>query len=243
MYRFILIFHFYSICLTAQKLDTGSDLIKLMHDTYNGKWYRNFTFSQNMEFYRNDSLVKKDIWHEAASLPGKLLIKFETKNSQNGVIFSDHQIVSFRNGKASDPTPMIHDLLLVGLDVYFLKPEYTCRLLDSLGYNLNVLRKDTFSGRDVYVVGAQKGDNQSRQFWIDAERLYMHKVIYKQGNKINEVIFSDYYRVKKAWFSPTVIFKSNGKLSLIERYYDIQFKKNLQPDMFDPGKFNSLELN
>ena len=138
---------------------------------------------------------------------------------------------------------MIHDLLLVGLDVYFLKPEYTCRLLDSLGYNLNVLRKDTFSGRDVYVVGAQKGDNQSRQFWIDAERLYMHKVIYKQGNKINEVIFSDYYRVKKAWFSPTVIFKSNGKLSLIERYYDIQFKKNLQPDMFDPGKFNSLELN
>lgn len=237
---------FLTLCifsLRAQLPLNGNELIKKMHQAYQGKWYQHFTFSQTMVFYRNDSVVKKDVWHEAASLPGNLIIKFESKNSKNGVLFSNHQVTSFRNGIASKTTPMIHDLLLIGLDVYFLKPDYTCHLLDSLGYDLRIIRKDTFAGRDVYVVGAEKGNNLSRQFWIDAERLYMHKVIYKQGKSMNEVVFSDYYPIKKAWFSPTIIFKSNGKLSLIERYYDVKFPRKLNPDLFEPSTFNSLVLH
>jgi hypothetical protein len=237
---------YYSNIIVAQQSLTyhsGRDIINAMHEKYSGKWYSHFTFSQNMEFFRNDTIIKKDVWHEAASLPGNLLIKFETKDSGNGMIFSNHKVTSFRNGKASDPAPMIHDLLLVGLDVYFLNPEYTCKLLDSLGYDLNIIRKDTFAGREVYVVGAQKDDHKSRQFWIDAERFYMHKIIYKQGTKINEVIFTDYYPVKKAWFSPTIIFISNGKLNLIERYYDVKFPRKMDESLFDPAKFNSVVLH
>jgi len=229
--------------LLAQLPSNGNELIKKMHQAYQGKWYQYFTFSQTMEFYRNDSVVRKDVWHEAASLPGKLLIKFESKNAENGVLFANHQVTSFRNGIASKPAPMTHDLLLIGLDVYFLKPDYTCHLLDSLGYNLNIIRIDTFAGRNVYVVGAEKGDKLSRQFWIDAERLYMHKIIYKQGKSINEVVFSDFYPIKKAWFSPTIIFKSNGKLSLIERYYDVKFPRKLNPSLFEPLTFNSVVLH
>jgi hypothetical protein len=239
----IIFFILLSISLFGQELRNGKDLIKAMHAAYKGAWYQHFTFSQNMEFYRNDSIIKKDVWHEAASLPGNLLIKFETKSSENGVLFSNNQVISFRNGKSSKPSPMVHDLLLIGLDVYFLKPDYTCHLLDSLGYNLTILRNDTFGGRPVYVVGALKGDNTSRQFWIDTEHLYMHKVVYKQGANINEVVFCDYYKEKKAWFAPTIIFKSNGKLNLIERYYDIRFPKTLSKQLFDPTQFNAVVLH
>lgn len=228
---------------TIPVITNGKELIDAMHTKYaNGKWYKYFTFSQNMEYYRNDSIIKKDIWHEAASLPGKLLIKFKEKNAKNGVLFENNMVHSYTENKDPISLPMVHDLLLVGLDVYFLKPEVTCHLLDSLGYNLSKIRDDVFEGRKVYVVGADKGDLESRQFWIDAERLYMHRIIYKKKKQVNEVVFADYVQKKKYWVAPTIIFKVNGKLNLIEKYEDIKFPKSLNPDLFDPKKFNEVKL-
>ena len=221
----------------------GKELIEAMHKAYApNKWYKYFTFSQNMEFYRNDSIIKKDVWHEAACLPGNLLIKFGEKNSKDGVLFSNFTVHSFQEGKEPRSSPMVHDLLLVGLDVYFLKPETTIRLLDSLGYNLSKIREDVFEGRKVYVVGADKDDLESKQFWIDAERLYMHRIIYKQRTKTNDCVFADYEKIKGNWVSKTIIFKQNGKLNLIERYYDMKFPKSLDEDLFMAEKFNEVKL-
>jgi len=214
-----------------------------MYNKYaDGKWYKYFTFSQNMEYYRNDSIIKKDVWHEAACFPGNLVIKFKDKDSKNGILFENGMVHSYSEGKEPITLHSIHDLLLVGLDVYFLKPEVTLHLLDSLGYKLSKFREDVFEGRKVYVVGADKGDLESRQFWIDSERLYMHRIIYKKKKQVNEVIFADYVQKKKYWVAPTIIFKLNGKLNMIEKYYDIKFPKSLSPDLFDPKKFNTVKL-
>ena len=37
--------------------------------------------------------------------------------------------------------------------------------------------------------------------------------------------------------SKKVTFKNNGKLQLIEQYYDLKFPKELDPYIFDPSKF------
>ncbi len=236
-----LCFNFIAKSQQSLTYPNGKDLLTAMHENYkNGKWYKYMTFSQNMEFYRNDSVVKKDVWHEAAMFPGKLLIKFEKKDAKNGVLFSDFKVTAFREGHEPETSPMVHDLLLLGFDVYFYEPATTSRILDSLGYNLSIVRTDTFNGRNVYVVGAEKGDLKNRQFWVDAERMYVHRIIYKQKNKTNEVIFGDYYKQNKYWISPTVIFKTNGKLTLIERYYDIKTPKKLDHSLFDLQKFNGI---
>jgi hypothetical protein len=249
-YTKILIFFFCcTLTCTGQKKSSkikytdGKELIKAMHKAYApDKWYKYFTFSQNMEFYRNDSVIKKDVWHEAYS-PGSLVIKFGSKDSKDGVLFSDFKVHSFSNGKEPKSAQRVHDLLLVGLDVYFYDPEKTIKVLDSLGYNLSKIHENVFDGRKVYVVGAEKGDSTSKQFWIDAERLYMHRIMYDQKGKINDVIFSDYTKMENYWMSKTIIFKTNGKLGLIERYYDIKFPKSLPTDWFDPKKFNELVLD
>ncbi|MFO0357318.1 MAG: hypothetical protein ACK50A_10200 [Sphingobacteriaceae bacterium] len=220
----------------------GNSLINAMYQKYENKWYKNFSFSQTMEFYRNDSIIKKDVWHEIASLPGNLLIKFGEKDSKDGVLFSNFMVYSFQKDKEMHSSPMVHDLLLVGLDVYFYKPEFTCHLLDSLGYDLSKIREDVFEGRKVYVAGAEKNDLESNQFWIDAERLYMHKIIYKKKGKVSEVVFADYEKMKNYWGSKTIIFKQNGKLNLIERYYDIKFPKNTNINYFNPIMFDKTTL-
>ena len=227
----------------SQKINNGIDVINAMYKKYDGgkKWYKHFSFTQDAVFYRNDSVIKTEVWHEIGSFPGKLAIKFDKKDSKDGVIFSEYKVWSIKDGVVKEPKLFIHDLILVGFDVYFLKPDKTIHLLDSLGYNLKEFHEDVFEGRKVYVVGAQPGDDKSPQFYIDAERLYMSRIIYKKNNHITDCIFTEYEKLNRNWVAKKIIFKNKGKLQLIEKYYDIKFPEELNPDVFNPEKFNLLK--
>lgn len=227
----------------SQKINNGTDVINAMYKKYDGgkKWYKYFSFTQDAIFYRNDSVIKTEVWHEVGSFPGYLAIKFDKKDSKDGVIFSVNKVYSIKDGVAKEPKSFIHDLILVGFDAYFLKPEVTTHLLDSIGYNLNEMHVDVFEGRKVYVVGAQPGDEKTPQFWIDAERFYMNRIIYKKKDNITDCVFSDYEKVDGNWVSKKVIFKNNGQIQLIEKYYDLKFPKELNPDIFNPTKFTEVK--
>lgn len=231
----------YKGILFSQSLISGEDLIKTMHATYKDKWYKNFTFTQDAIFYKDGKADKKEVWYEAAAFPGNLVIKYDSLHSKNGVIFSHHQVTGIKDGIIKKSKPFIHDLLLVGFDIYFLPPEKSIHWLDSLGYNLKLIREDYFDGRKVYVAGAEKGNENSNQFWIDKERLYMHRIIYKKGEILMDVVFSDYDLIDHNWVAKKVLFKQNGQLSLIEQYYNIQFPENLKADLFIPEKFAEAE--
>lgn len=227
---------FISIQVFSQSIQSGKDVINEMYKKYHGKWYTYFTFTQDAFFYKNGKEERKEVWHEAASFPGKLVIKYDSMNSGNGVVFANNTVTGIKDGVAKTTRTFIHDLLLVGFDLYYLLPEKSCKILDSLGYNLSKVREDVFDGRAVYVVGAEKGNDTIPQFWIDKERLYMHRIIYKKGKQM-DVVFSDYEKMQGYWVAKKVIFKSMGELQMIEKYYNIQFPKNLNATIFDPKIF------
>lgn len=127
-------------------------------------------------------------------------------------------------------------------DIYFLKPTVTAHLFDSLGFNLKLVREDIFDGRKVFVVGAEKNDTTRKQFWIDAERLYLHKIIYARKNSISDCVFSNYEKIDNYWVAKTITFKTDGKLETVENYFDIKFPKQIEPSVFDPKKFNEVKL-
>lgn len=225
------------------KYNNGGELIKAMHTAYApDKWYRYLTFSQTMEFYRNDSIVQQEVWHEAYQ-PGCLLIKYRSKDSKEGRLYKNFTQYAFKPGEAMRTAARVHELVLVGFDVYFFNPETTIRVLDSLGFDLSKIREDELNGRKVFVVGADKGDETSRQFWIDARRLYLHRIVYGQSGKMNDVAFDDYEKQQNNWIAKTIRFKTNGKLRLVERYFDIRFPKTLPEAWFDQEKFNTTVLD
>ncbi len=234
-----------SSTLFSQKISNGNDVINAMYKKYDGgkKWYRYFSFTQDAIFYRNDSIIKTEVWHEVGSFPGKLAIKFDKKDSKEGVIFSNYTVWGLKDGVAKEPKPFIHDLILIGFDVYFLKPERTTHILDSLGYNLKEMREDVFEGRKVFVVGAQPGDDKTPQFYIDVERLYMSRIIYKKNNHTTDCIFDDYEKVNGNWVAKKILFKNDGKLQLMEKYYDLKFPKELNADIFNPAKFAETKFD
>lgn len=239
----LVIISFLSLTSFSQKISNGNDVIAAMYKKYDGgkKWYKHFSFTQDAIFYRNDSVIKKEVWHEIGSFPGYLAIKYDTKDSKNGVIFAVNKVYSIKDGVAKEPRVFIHDLILVGFDVYFLKPERTCHLLDSMGYNLKEVHEAIFEGRKVYVVGAAAGDDKAPQFYIDAERLYMSRIIYKKNNHTTDCVFTDYEKVDGNWVAKKVIFKNDGKLQLIEEYYNLKFPKELSSDIFNPEKFTQAK--
>jgi hypothetical protein len=234
---------FISSVLFSQQIKNGNDVINAMYKKYDGgkKWYKYFSFTQDAFFYRNDSMIKKEVWHEIGSFPGYLAIKFDSKEGKDGVIFAVNKVYSIKDGLAKEPRTFIHDLILVGFDAYFLKPEITSHLLDSIGYNLKEFHEDVFEGRKVYVVGAQPGDEKIPQFWIDAERLYLHRIIYKKRENVTDCVFGDYEKVDGNWVAKKVTFKNNGQLQMVEKYYDLKFPKELNSDIFNPAKFAEIK--
>jgi hypothetical protein len=225
-------------------IESGYDAIAAMRNAYaGGRWYKNFTFSQNTHFFKDGKEEKMEVWHEAYTFPGKLHIKFVSKDSKNGMLFENNKISLFKDGALAVSKPMIHDLLLTSFDIYFYKPYETMHLLDSLGYNLKLVREDNFEGRKVLVVGAKQGDETSNQLWIDSERFYLVRLIYKQGKGINDVVLNDYEKIENNWVAKKVLFKQNGVLAQTEEYFDIKFPKEINADTYKPEKFAEIKLD
>jgi hypothetical protein len=65
--------------LSSTNNTTSTDVVKKMYSRYHSKWHTSLTFTQTTGRYRNDTLVKTDIWHERIVYPDMLRIDFGDK--------------------------------------------------------------------------------------------------------------------------------------------------------------------
>lgn len=223
----------------ARQIENGFDVLQAMHNEYEGKWYKYLTFTQKTSFYgQNGAIARTQDWYEALSLPGKLAIRFDTEDSNNGILFNDGIQYGYANGQLIQEAERVHELLLLGFDVYHQSPDITAAQLTKQGFNLEEMYEDEWRGRPVYVIGVNEADTTVPQFWIDKERLYFVRN-YTVGrlNTIQEVQFNKYERLGQGWIAPEVIFKANGFLGLHEEYTQIVIQDTLNPEIFNPVVF------
>lgn len=236
----LIIYPFFSANAFQDKsVESGTQVLSLMQEKYEGKWYKNFTFTQETFFYgQNEELVRTQTWYEIMSMPGKLAIKFDEKNSENGILFNNGIQYGFANGQKIQEFSTVHDLMVLGFDVYHQPVDSTANQLTRNGYDLGQVYTDEWRGRKVYVVGVSKADSTKPQFWIDAERLvFVRNITIGRGNTLQEVQFNNYEKLGEGWVAPEVIFKANGMLGLVEKYTEMDIPDSINPDIFDPEKF------
>src|SRR5579864_2962604 len=152
---------FFLCCATsvlAAEIRTGDDVLRAMHDRYQGNWYETLTFTQQSITHKPDGTTSSETWHEALLLPGKLRVDIGAPAEGNGMIFADGAIHSFKEGKLVKTQPLTHMLLVLGFDVYKQPPEKTIAEAQQQGFDLTKMHEDTWQGEPVYVVGADKGD-------------------------------------------------------------------------------------
>lgn len=245
MKKFILLFLLMFLTASAAlagEIKSTDDLIRAMHDKYAKKWYKTLTFAQKTASYKPDGKVENSVWYEAMSLPGRLRVDFERMGSGNGVIFDNGMQHSFKDGKIADSRRTGHHLLVLGFDVYAQPAETTLKQLAEMKFDLSKFREDKWEARAVYVVGADKGDLRSRQFWIDKKNLYFLRTMQpvgKDGARVQEIRFTDYRRVKGGgWIGARVEFLIDGKLNFLEEYFDIKTDVKLADGIFDSRNLN-----
>ncbi len=226
----------------AQEIRNGEALLSAMHDRYQGNWYETLTFTQKSITHKPDGTTSSEIWHEALMLPGKLRIDIGPASDNNGIIFADGTITQFRAGKVVATQPFVHMLLVLGFDVYRQPVETTIYQVKAQGFDLSKLREDTWQGEPVYVVGAEKGDLKSKQFWIEKKRLLFVRIIQPDrhdSTKIADTRFVDYRKTSPGWVAAGVEMYVEGKEVFSEEYSDIQVNPKLNPAIFDPKQFTT----
>ena len=223
---------------------TGGDVVAAMRARYEGKWYTTLTFTQKTSRLQPDGTWNVQTWYEAMRVPGRLRIDFDPISAGNGVVYAHDSAFAIRNGRPLPAQASINPLLLLGFDVYANAPARTAAILRKEGFDLTRVHADTFQGRPMIVVGARAGDRHTKQFWIDAERLYFVRMLEpapRDSTKVQDVRFVNYRREGDAWIAPRVEIHSDGKLVFFEDYSGIRSNVALDDDLFDPTKWKTVK--
>jgi hypothetical protein len=226
----------------AADVKNGEDVFRVMHDRYAKTWYQTLTFTQKSTTYNADGTSKAEIWHEALAVPAKLRIDIGTPADNNGYLMVDGNLTVLKAGKEVVNRPRVNMLLVLGFDVYGQRPEATAKVAKDEGFDLTKVHEDTWEGRPVYVVGAEKGDLKAKQFWIDENRglfVRLFEPTQSDATKFQDVRFEDYREMAGGWVAARVEVHVDDKIVFSEDYTDIQCNTKLDAGTFDPRQFSA----
>lgn len=212
-----------------------------MHDHYSGKWYKTFRFNQTTEVYDNDSLKRTETWYENVKFPGDFRIDFGNPDSGNAVIFTNDSSYSFRSGKRTGARADENDLTFLLGGMYFYTFDEVLSKMKSLGYDLDKFHEDSWKGENVFVIGADKGEDSVNQIWIDKENFNLLRMLKFDDRQKEEGLFENHVKLAGGYSESLVYFYINDKLVQVEKYHDMKVNVDIDNSIFDPEKFVKLK--
>jgi hypothetical protein len=178
-------------------------------------------------------------------MPGRLRIDIGNPSIGNAVIYANDTVYQFQQKRLIRREAGNNPLQLLGFDVYHLPPSRSLEILSSLGYDVSTMYKANVDGREYYVVGARQGDLKRKQFWVDADRLLLWRVLepWLPTDTVNvrEIRFQDYKPHGGGWVAEEVDFLRNGTRYFFEKYRDVRTNVEIDPALFDPRQFTTAK--
>lgn len=217
----------------SAQVNNAYDVIKKMKSNYEGKWYTHLTFEQNTLFYKNDSLQKQETWYEAMALGKGLTIKFGSKSSGDGYVFKNDSMSVYKENKLINKGKRVHDLLVLGFDVYFNEATETIKKLEASGMDFSHFKETN----EHYIIG----NPETKQVWIEKKRLLFTKIIASGRNGAkSRTEFNKYHKLGEGWIAPEVLFYANNKLLMKEEYLNIKTPEKISDKVFAFKNFKSV---
>jgi hypothetical protein len=220
------------------QITDGEELIKAMYEKYKGKWYDKLKIVQKVTFYKNEEERGSQIWSEFLDLPGKVRSNIGPAENGNAEIYLNGEFHRFQNGKLVRSQKAPHPVLLLGFDVYLQESGKSIAMLKEVPYDLSKIHETIWQERPVYVVGADKDDFKSNQFWIDVEHLYFVRTITTSpSGALVDIEMNKIVRLGGGWIATQLIFKRNGEIILREDYQENPILDKVDPAVFDVKNF------
>ena len=227
--------------LLPPKIGSTEALIDAMHRQYRGKWARTVTFTQRNTHYAADTVKGTSTWYEAIAYPDKFRIDFGAPKEGNAMILAEDSMYSFKGGELKARQYRVNELMLLAGGLNFLDKAAALAQMQKAGYNTAIFREDTWEGRKVYVVGAQKGDEKSAQCWFDARHLYLvRSVSVSPKGNVQDGRFGKHVRAAGGWLETEVLFLVDGKKAQLEAYLEVAVNPSLPDGLFKPAHFGKV---
>lgn len=222
----------------------GRELLAQMHDAYDGKWYRTLTFVQKTTMKRANAPDEVTWWYEAIQAPDRLRIDIGDPALGNGMMYTSDSVYVVRSGKLVRAVAQGNEFLPFVEAVYTQPVAETIVDVERFGFDLDRIRKDTWEGRPVYVVGATSaGDLASKQFWIDRERLVIVRMIVqfdpKPDAKPHDIHIGGYVPLEGGWLGTRIVIAQEGGATQLEEYTEWDAGVPLSPALFDPATWST----
>jgi hypothetical protein len=227
---------------TPPAIDTPRALVARMRDTWGQRFYRTMTFRQKNTLYRQDGGADASEWMEYQQVPRRLRVEFLPAGPKSGMLFRENKQFTFADGKLAGERQLVHALLLLSADVYALPVDTTMADIAALRMDTTRLSRATWEGRPAWVVGAEAGDTTTSQFWVDAERLLLVRVIQRSTNAQGRTTVSEnhltYQDVDSIPVPKVITFLRDGRPYWKEEYVEVRLNVPLDEALFDPTKWS-----
>ena len=225
----------------APVINDGRSLVAAMRQKYGTQWFKTLAFTQNNTLYSQRGGQTTSQWRQQIAVPGKLRIDYLPLSQRSGVLFDGSRVHTFDNGRAIDAQPGVNVVLLVSADLYVLALDRATTLLDSLGFDLTKLRRDTWDGQPAFVVGAAAGDSTASQFWIDSERLVALRVVQKERRGTRDIVtdvrFGKFAEFGGIPIATEILQYRDGRLVFREQRVDVRVNEPIPDATFDATKW------
>src|SRR5688572_13540602 len=112
------LFFLFCLCSIGAIAQDGMRVLQKMHVRYRNAPCKAYTFSQKNTHYRNDSVIRHSVWHEAVMFPDKFKIAFDSTR-QNYVVFRNDSVFNYAKGKLKKSSRDSSTLLLLLGGMYY----------------------------------------------------------------------------------------------------------------------------
>jgi len=170
-----------------------------------------------------------------------LVIKCDSYDSGAGYIFNQDTLYVMKNNCVAMKRRDMHDLLILGFEIYELPFQTLHDKLTEKGYDLSKACETELNGRAVYCIGVDKESDRQNKFYIDKEHLCFVKMMSYTHSRYDEAVFADYKTIQGIFIATKVMFYNKGQLTMLEEYYDMNFPDTLDSKIFDHKLFKEAK--
>ena len=225
---------------------TGAEVLQRMHDAYAGKWYRTLTFVQKTTRYGKDGTPAVSTWFESLRQvrPGTTQLRIDVGNPSagNGMLYTADSTWRLRAGQVASTAGSGNEFLPLIEGVYMQPVSNTIEQLRPTNVDMRRVTSGKWNDKAVWVVGTTSAaDTTSPQFWIDAERNVVVRMILAPASNTGtmDIRLGGYEPLGGGWLATKVDMLVGGSPVQTEEYSEWKANVDLSAAMFDPATWTT----
>ncbi len=226
----------------AQPRD-GAEVFARMWKAYAHGWFTTLTFTQTTTIHRADGRDTVQTWYETLrftpALGTRIRIDVAPLTAGNATISTWDSTWVLRGGTLAAIRADGNPFLALVMGAYLQPAERTVREIAPLGIDLSKVQSAVWNQRVAWVVGASDvGDSTSAQFWVDAERLLVVRMVLSggAGRPPLDIRLSEFEPVGDGWLATRVEMLAGGQRRQLEEYHDWKGNVGFDEALLDPKK-------